>query len=179
MIKISKKISPTVLAGLVLLILVTFSFAKSALAFCPICTVAVGAGVGLSRYLKIDDTVTGLWIGAFFVSISLWTINYLIEKKIKFFQMKFLTFFAYLLMIVAPLYRGELIGHPLNKIWGIDKLLLGIGIGSVIFAIFTALYFYSKKKNNGHAHFPFEKIVFVVAPLAAASVIFYYITGVH
>lgn len=36
-------------------------FAKKALAVCPICTVAVGAGVGLSRCLGIDDSITGLW----------------------------------------------------------------------------------------------------------------------
>ena len=39
-------------------------FAIPAKAICPVCTVAVGAGIGLSRWLGIDDSITGLWIGA-------------------------------------------------------------------------------------------------------------------
>jgi len=39
---------------------ISFLFAEKALAVCPICTVAVGAGVGLSRWLGIDDTIN--WI---------------------------------------------------------------------------------------------------------------------
>jgi hypothetical protein len=30
------------------------------LAQCPVCTVAIGVGVGLCRYLGIDDLITGL-----------------------------------------------------------------------------------------------------------------------
>jgi len=32
-------------------------------AVCPVCTVAAGAGVGLSRWLGIDDIIIGLWVG--------------------------------------------------------------------------------------------------------------------
>jgi hypothetical protein len=38
-------------------------FAETASAICPLCTIAVGAGVGLSRWIGVDDAVTGLWIG--------------------------------------------------------------------------------------------------------------------
>ena len=37
---------------------------------CPVCAVAVGVGLGLSRWLKIDDAISGLWIGALIVSLS-------------------------------------------------------------------------------------------------------------
>ena len=33
-------------------------------AVCPVCTVAVGAGLGLAEWLGIDDSISGLWIGA-------------------------------------------------------------------------------------------------------------------
>ena len=32
------------------------SYGTKALAICPVCTVAVGAGIGLSRWLGIDDS---------------------------------------------------------------------------------------------------------------------------
>ena len=48
---------------------------------CPVCAVAVGFGLGLSRWLKIDDAISGLWIGALIVSLSFilakWTRKYL------------------------------------------------------------------------------------------------------
>ncbi|PIU03715.1 hypothetical protein COT44_01735 [Candidatus Shapirobacteria bacterium CG08_land_8_20_14_0_20_39_18] len=94
----------------------------NAFAFCPVCTVAVGAGVGLSRWLGINDTITGLWIGGLTVSISAWTLNWLATK---------------------------------NKTFPYQKI---------------------KEKNDGHSHFPFEKVVLPVAPLIVLSFIFGFIT---
>ena len=150
--------------------------ATKALAFCPVCVVAVAGGVGLSRWLGIDDTVTGLWVGGLLMAVSGWTINYLVKKKWIFGGIKVVIPVAYYALVVGPLYRSEIIGHPLNKIWGIDKLILGIAIGSIFLLAGDLLYHYAKKRNGGHAHFPFEKIVFPVAPLIILSAVFYFIT---
>lgn len=56
----------------------------SAYAICPICTIAVGAGVGLSRWLGVDDTISGIWIGGLAISSIWWTINWLNSKHIRF-----------------------------------------------------------------------------------------------
>ncbi len=45
---------------------------------------AVAAGIGLSRWLGIDDTITGLWIGGLIISLAIWTINWIIKKNIYF-----------------------------------------------------------------------------------------------
>jgi hypothetical protein len=153
-----------------------FLLPTSASAMCPVCTVAVIGGVGLSRWLGVDDTVTGLWVGAALMSMSLWAINWLNGKKIKFFGQKILVFALVYVSVIWPLYTTNIIGHPINKIWGIDKLLLGMTLGSLIFIVFALVYLFMKKNNNGHAHFPFEKIVIVVVPLLIASGIFYIIT---
>src|SRR3990172_4136169 len=58
--------------------------APSALAVCPVCTVAVGAGLGISRALGIDDTVTSVWIGGLILSMSFWLIDWLKKKKTEF-----------------------------------------------------------------------------------------------
>jgi len=65
-------------------IVISFFFTKKALAVCPICTVVIGAGVGLSRWLGIDDTISGLWIGGLIISMIVWTINWLGKKNIRF-----------------------------------------------------------------------------------------------
>ena len=54
---------------------------KQALAVCPVCTIAVGVGLGISRWLGIDDTVTGVWVGGLIVSSGLWMGNWIISKK--------------------------------------------------------------------------------------------------
>lgn len=160
------------------LLIAVFSFliVSSAKAICPICTVAVGAGVGLSRWLGIDDTITGLWIGGLTVSMIMWTIDWLGRKNVYFKERKTIIAVVYYLLIVAPLYWMDIIGHPFNKIWGIDKLFLGIVFGSIVFWSGANWYFYLKAKNNGHAYFPFQKVVMPVSPLIILSFIFYFLT---
>jgi hypothetical protein len=158
------------IAGLVL-----FS-AKSALAICPICAIAVGAGVGLSRWLGIDDTITGLWIGALIVSSIAWTINWMNKKNIRFKGRKILLTLMYYLVIIVPLYWKGIIGHIYNKIWGIDKLIFGIIIGSVVFLASVLWYQNLKKKNNDKAYFPFQKVAMPVGFLAIFSAILYFLT---
>jgi hypothetical protein len=159
-----------------LVVIASFLMASSAQAVCPICTVAVGAGVGLSRWIGIDDTITGLWIGGLTVSMIMWTIDWLDRKNIHFKERKAIVAIVYYLLIVAPLYWMDIIGHPFNKIWGIDKLFLGIVFGSIVFWSGANWYFYLKVKNNGHAYFPFQKVVMPVSPLIILSFIFYFLT---
>lgn len=150
--------------------------AKSASAVCPVCTLAVGAGIGLSRWLGIDDAITGIWIGALIVSISTWTINWMNKKNYRFKGRKILITAGYYLIIVIPLYWNGIMGHQFNKILGIDKILFGIIAGSIIFLASTWWYEKLKKKNNDKAHFPFQKVAMPVGFLAIASFIFYFIT---
>lgn len=157
-------------------IVVSFLFAASAKAICPICTVAVGAGVGLSRWLGIDDVIAGLWIGGLTVSLIMWTIDWLEKKNIRFKKRKLITVLAYYGIIVAPLYWTGIMGHPFNKIWGMDKLLLGIILGSLSFFLGGFWYYRMKAKNGGHAYFPFQKVVMPVAPLIILSAFFYFLT---
>ena len=46
-------------------------WASAVKAICPLCVVAVGAGLGLSRWLGVDDVVSSIWIGALLVSMIL------------------------------------------------------------------------------------------------------------
>lgn len=154
----------------------TFAIVSSAQAICPLCTIAVGAGIGLAEWLGIDNTITGLWVGGFIVSLIVWTNTWLRSKNIKFFGDKLLVTVLYYLLIIAPLYPMGIMGNPLKTLWGIDKLLIGIIVGSISFYIGSVSYFYMKKHNNNHAYFPFQKVVMPIAPLIIFSIIFYFIT---
>jgi hypothetical protein len=146
------------------------------LGVCPLCAIAVGAGVGFSKWLGIDDTITGLWMGALMMSLVLWTINFLNKHGIKFMFRKLLIMAAYYAPLIWYLHYKEFIGHPENTLWGIDKLLLGMIIGTILFVVTMCTYQALKERNNGHAWFPFQKIVMAVTTLLIASGIFYLIT---
>ena len=152
------------------------SAALPAFAICPVCTIAVGAGIGLSRYLGVDDSVTGLWVGGLTVSMILWTLEWMKKKKYHFIGDTIIVWISYYVLIILPLYFKDIFGHPLNKLWGIDKLELGIAIGSVAFFVGGMTHFHHKRKNNEKVYFPFQKVVFSISPLIVLSAIFYLIT---
>jgi len=145
-----------------------------AFAVCPVCTVAVGTGLGLAEWLGIDDSISGLWIGALIVSMSLWTIKWLDKKGIRFKGRKVSVFAAYYLIVVGPLWIKGTIGHPLNTVCGVDKLLLGIISGSILFAAGAIFHDYLRRRNGGKSHFKGQKIALPVSLLMIASAILYF-----
>ena len=170
-----KKIWTKIYGSSFLFLLMLLLFPSSSSAQCPVCTVAVIGGVGFTRWLKIDDTISGLWIGGLLTSLTLWTINWLNSKKIKFIGRKPLVVIFYYFLTIAPMYWTKFIGHPLNKVWGVDKLVFGIAIGTVLYSISIFSYQLLKERNGGRPHFPYEKIAFAVLPLAIFSALFYFI----
>lgn len=151
-------------------------FPLSSQAICPVCTVAVGAGIGLSRWLGIDDTITGLWIGALLISVSLWTINWIAQKEWKFRGYKLAVFAFYFLLIIAPLFWMNVFFHPLNQLWGMDKLIVGIVAGILFFTLSVWFHFFLKKRNADKVYFPFQKVIITVSAMLVLSLLFYFLT---
>ncbi len=145
-------------------------------AVCPVCTVAVGAGVGLARYFGVEDTVSGTWIGGLVISLALWTVIFLEKKKWKIRNAEIVSAAFYYLIIVVPLYFLGIMGHPFNKLCGVDKLLLGIIFGSLGFILGHKINLKMKEMNGGKAYFPFQKVAMGIAPLIIISLVFYIIS---
>ena len=140
---------------------------------CPICTIAVAGGVGLCRYLGIDDLISGAWIGALLFSLFLWTIEWLNKKKIKFLFRKPLVFIFWYGLTIFPLMKIGIIGHPQNKFLGIDKLIFGIFSGTVVFLLSILFENYLRKKNQDKAYFKFQKVLIPILFLTILSLIFW------
>lgn len=142
---------------------------KWALAVCPVCTIAVGAGVGLSRWLGIDDLITGAWVGGLLVSVSIWTSSWMDKKGYNFKFRGAVVTAAYYLITIIPLYYTGIMGHPYNQFWGIDKLLFGIICGSLVFLFSTWLHNFLKNENGGKSYFPYQKVAIPVSALIILS----------
>lgn len=161
------------------LLLLPLFVATPAHAICPVCTVAVGAGVGFSRSLGIDDSIVGIWIGGLLVSSSMWLIEWLKKKKIvKEKNEIFWTIGVFLGMYalaIVPLVLNGTIGGSANVLAGIDKVLLGMIVGSVVFFSMGRLHFFLAKKNNEKVYFPYQKVILPVGGLLIATIILYFI----
>jgi hypothetical protein len=141
---------------------------------CPVCTIAIGTGLGLSRFFGVDDLVSGVWIGGLLVSLIGMTILWLNKKNLKNNPLRLAVVFLYYFLTIGPLYWGKVVGAPCNHIWGLDKIVWGIIIGSVFFLISYAFHLWLKKKNQNKVFFPFQKVVIPVIFLVIASFILYF-----
>ena len=144
---------------------------------CPVCTVTVIAGLGISRLLGIDDSLTSLWIGAFILSFSFITIDWIEKKwpklKIKRFTVPIIAL-MYLLVLI-PLKTTGSIGISGNTLWGIDKIILGTMVGSLFF-LAGAWADKKERKMRGKQLFPYQKVAFPIISLILASAVFFLLT---
>jgi len=161
----------------IILTALLFMFPSKALAVCPVCTVAVGAGLGLCRFLGIDDTISGIWIGGLILSSGLWLADFLTKKNIKIHHLNFWSVGLFFLFVIPPLYWGKMIGLAGNTLWGIDKVLLGTVIGSVIFLLGVWLDKWSRTTNGDKVYVYYQKVIIPVFLLSLVSFVFYLITS--
>lgn len=144
-------------------------------AVCPICVVAVGAGLGFSRWLGVDDVVSSIWIGALLFALSVWTIVWIKNKKYNFKFSSYVIPAAYYLLTLIPLYYSGIVMHPLNTILGVDKILFGVALGSLVFGAGNWFSNYLKSKNQQKPYFPYQKVVLPVTATLIASLILFFI----
>jgi hypothetical protein len=164
------------LKSIILLALLFLAFPGRALAVCPVCTVAVGAGLGLCRFLGIDDTISGIWVGGLILSSGLWLADFLTKKNLKLTHLNFWSVVLFYIFVLPPLYWAKMIGIAGNAFWGVDKLLLGVGLGSILFLFGVWTDKTLRRTNDGKVYIYYQKVIIPVFYLTIASYIFYLIT---
>ena len=153
-----------------------FFWPQISLAVCPICSAAIAGGVSLSRYLGVDDTITGVWIGALILSLVVWSLNWLTKQKINFPLKNLIVFCFFYSATFLFLYWKNFFGMECNKFLGIDKLILGIISGTLGFGMSLKIDWFLRKKNKGQVYFPFQKLLLPLGILILLSFIFYFLT---
>lgn len=99
----------TIVLSLLLLLAVVFpAYANPA---CAVCTIAVGASLEIARSLGVDDSVVGVWAGAFLALIGFWTIKWF-DKKGWNFKGRDWTIIAVSVAMIGFMYISELQYHP-------------------------------------------------------------------
>ncbi|MDD4412570.1 MAG: hypothetical protein PHR00_02910 [Patescibacteria group bacterium] len=162
--------------GFLLSALVLLS-AKQALAFCPVCAIAAGAGVGVAREFGVDDFIVGLWLGGLMVALIAWTIEWLAQKKWVFKYYQYVVGIVFYAITFIPLYFMNIIQKPLKLFdqLPVDKIILGSVLGSFLFWFAGEWYQALKKNNNNKAYFPYQKVIMPLGALILSSVLFYFL----
>ena len=161
----------TILLSLALLVLVS----SKALAnpACAVCTVAVGASLEIARRYGVDDAVVGVWAGAMLALLGYWLILWF-EKKNWNFPLRNLILMAISIGSIGFMYFEMPYSPKVIGIFYLDVLLFSTLLGAFTFIYVSKFYQWMKARNNGHAHFPFEKVVLPVLALALLSLYFNY-----
>lgn len=160
-----------------LLALLFLAFPTPAHAVCPICTVAVAGGLGISRWLGIDDSVTGVWVGGLILSSGLWLADWIGKKGWRVPQKEIVSVVIFYLFVIPPLYWAKMIGLAGNTLWGVDKVILGTVIGSVLFMGGVGLDKWLRTTNEDKVYVYYQKVIAPVFLLTLGSFILYLITN--
>ena len=163
----------TIMSKLIFLIVI-FLFPKNTFAVCPLCTVAVAGGLEISRWLGVDDLITSIWIGGLTVSLGLWLADFFTKKKLlKPLLREIVSLLIFYLLVVPYLFWSKAIGRPGNVFLGIDKIVFGTTVGSLVFLIGVFIDWLIRYFNRGKILFYYQKVLLPLFSLSLVSLVFY------
>lgn len=125
-----------------------------------LCPLVLGASLGIARKLGVKDEVVGVLFGALLAVVGYWFIRFF-EKRNWDFKGRNSVLMTLSIASVGFIYINTLEYKPMLH-WHllyIDSFLLACLCGAAAHIGGVHLYAWMKKKNGGHAHFPFEKVV--------------------
>ena len=167
-----------------LALILLFAAAIPVHAHCPLCTAAVGVAAVSAKYMGLDVSIVGLFVGAFGISTGIWLGKKIRKEYIK-FQLPVIAILSYLLTVIPLRFISSdniyipllLFGEPgsiLNKIYWIDKLIFGTIIGGILTFIGYWIHNYIKKVK-GKVLFPYQGIIITLSLLLLSGLILFFI----
>jgi len=138
---------------------------------CPVCTIAVAAGIGVLEAWGVNPILIGIWFGALIVSSIMWMIDYLNRKKIHFLFRKILIIICFYAIFIIPLYYIKMGGKVVMS----NALLLGVIVGTFVFILSVLAHNHLKKVNEGKVMMFWQKVIVPLVFLIVASIIAHFV----
>ena len=151
-------------------------FSSVAEAVCPVCTIAIGAGLEGMRVLGVKDVLTGIWAGGLTVSLIGWTAGYMHRHNIKNPFWYLLNAVVYVALLAGVYFfptNNPIVKWWENCMWHMDQFLLGTLVGAITFVLMELWYARIKRNNGGHTPFPFLKVIMPFGGLLVMTGVFY------
>ena len=140
-------------------------------AVCPVCTVAVAAGLEGARLLGVSDVITGVWAGGLTLLLFFWTVKFMKKRNVLGAPWYILAF-AMWYGLLASMYLLPSMKYGANTLWGIDKFMLGAISGTVMLYIAERWNHKLIRGNGGKSLFKFQKVVIPFGSLLLLSAVF-------
>lgn len=158
-------------------------------AHCPLCTAGAAAGVGIARAFGVDDSIVGLFLGAFVAASALWLDRVLKKKEIDYPFQGFILVAISLLALAIPLYFAGIITnlevvksmpdyHAVlgMEVFGLDKLFSGLVFGTALIAgVFTISDYITAKQ--GKRLFRYQGMILMAIALVISTVLLWVTSG--
>ena len=96
----------------------------------PMCAIGIIGGLGISRWLGIDDITLGLWIGALILSVSI-QLNIFLSKKGKSFPFSFWVIFGGTWVLSFLPILKSLTQDASCDIFGLPRVICGSVLGAL------------------------------------------------
>jgi len=148
-------------------------------AHCPLCVAGAAVGLSLSRWLGVDDSITGLWLAGLMGAVSFWSYTFLVRKikKTNWTFLKPLVYIAIFSLTLWSFYKFNLV-ITMEKMYGLHKLTFGIVVGGIAFYLIDVVNDLIMKVH-GKSLFPFQRIVFSLGVILALSIFDYIWIGYY
>jgi hypothetical protein len=168
---------PAAFIGIAVMLLLVAAIIPPVSAHCPLCTAGAAAGVGIARAYGVDDSIVGLFLGAFVAASALWLDRILKKRNIDYpFQGVILVAIS-LLALAAPLYYAGIITnlevvksmpdyHAIlgMETFGLDKLFSSLIFGTILIAgVFTVSDYITAKR--GERMFRYQGMILMAVTL--------------
>lgn len=145
-------------------------FIPSVYAQCPVCIVTVGGGLLIAKKLGIDNLITAIWISGLNVAISFWFVSFV--KKPPFLKNPFIWTAVLFASTYWYLAATKQMYHKNDTFMQMDKVLVGLIIGTLVWLLGIGIDKLIRKFNNGTVLFPYQKVIVPLFLLLTASGIF-------
>lgn len=145
-------------------------FISSVYAQCPVCVVTVGGGLLLAKKLGIDNLLTALWISGLNTAISFWFVTFV--KKPKILKNPLLWTLLMYGGTIAYLYSTNQMFNGGGTFLGIDKVLVGLFTGMVVWLLGIGTDKLIRKYNKGKVLFFYQKVIVPLVLLTLTSILF-------
>ena len=137
---------------------------------CPVCIVTVGGGLFLAQKLGIDSLLTALWISGLNTAISFWFVSFI--KKPPFLKNPFIWTAVMFFSTFAYLASTKQMYHKNNTFLHMDKVLVGLVVGMIVWLLGIGADKLIRKYNNGKVLFFYQKVIVPLSFLIAATGLF-------
>ena len=155
-------------------------------AHCPLCALAVGAGAMTASYYGMGLSAVGAFVGGLGIVLGMWTNNFVKQKHIP-FQGTLIVGVTLGLTVMGlnsipsqtlylPFFVAGAPGTLLNKVYWVDKALIGAGLGAIAALAAHALHA-RIKKAMGKTFFPFQSIVLTLAFITLTAIALQFTLG--